>query len=114
MHVMRPLALALVLLFSAPALLRADEWWAWSMLELWRQPPWTAGIFLGNRADAEEEFADAAALIPRPLLPRCGRRGERLPHSRPSTLTPSSSGQLAFQGRGAAVRYVCTEGARPG
>lgn len=54
MHVMRPLALALVLLFSAPALLRADEWWAWSMLELWRQPPWTAGIFLGNRADAED------------------------------------------------------------
>jgi hypothetical protein len=31
--------------------LRADEWWAWSMLEFYRQPPWTAGLFMGNRAD---------------------------------------------------------------
>jgi len=34
--------------------LRADEWWAWNMLEVYRAPPWTAGVFLGNRADTED------------------------------------------------------------
>lgn len=29
----------------------ANEWWAWSFLEIYRQPPWMAGLFLGNRAD---------------------------------------------------------------
>jgi hypothetical protein len=34
--------------------LHADEWWAWSMLEFYRAPPWTAGVFLGNRADTDD------------------------------------------------------------
>ena len=43
----------------------------------------------------DEEFAGAAALIPLPLLPRSGRRGERLLHPRPYPLTPSSSSRTA-------------------
>lgn len=49
---MRLLVLLVVLLPALP--LHADEWWAWSMLEFYRQPPWTAGLFLGNRADTED------------------------------------------------------------
>lgn len=45
----------LLLFLIMPALpLHADEWWAWSMLEFYRTPPWTAGVFLGNRADTED------------------------------------------------------------
>lgn len=48
---MRPLLLA----FLLPTLsLQADEWWAWSTVDLYRSPPWTAGLFLGNRADTED------------------------------------------------------------
>ncbi len=46
--------LLLLLLSVTAQTLRADEWWAWSMLEFYRQPPWTAGVFLGNRADTED------------------------------------------------------------
>lgn len=49
---MRPLLLCLLLLSALP--LQADEWWAWSMLEFYRKPPWTAGLFMGNRADTED------------------------------------------------------------
>jgi hypothetical protein len=47
---MRPLLLLLLIASALP--LQADEWWAWSMLEFYRKPPWTAGVFLGNRADS--------------------------------------------------------------
>lgn len=43
-----------VLLLLSASFLRADEWWAWSMLEFYRLPPWTAGVFLGNRADTDD------------------------------------------------------------
>ncbi|MDI1313531.1 DUF2490 domain-containing protein [Prosthecobacter sp.] len=46
---MRRLLLSLCLL-TAP-LLHADEWWAWSTLDLYRKPPWTGSVFLGNFAD---------------------------------------------------------------
>lgn len=49
---MRVLHLLFLLLPALP--LRADEWWAWSMLEFYREPPWTAGVFLGNRADSDD------------------------------------------------------------
>lgn len=49
---MRALAWLAVLTFSLP--LHADEWWAWSMLEFYRAPPWSAGVFLGNRADSQD------------------------------------------------------------
>lgn len=49
---MRPLILCLVFLPVLP--LRADEWWAWTMLDFYRKPPWTAGLFMGNRADTED------------------------------------------------------------
>lgn len=44
----------LLLVCLAPACLQADEWWAWTMLDLWRAPPWSAGVFLGNRLDTED------------------------------------------------------------
>jgi hypothetical protein len=50
----RWLALLLILVIAPPA--SADEWWAWSMLEFYRQPPWSAGLFLGNRADDQDGF----------------------------------------------------------
>ena len=41
--------LLLTLAIAPPA--RAEEWWACSLLEFYRQPPWSSGLFLGNRAD---------------------------------------------------------------
>ena len=34
--------------------LRADEWWAWTHLEFWRNQQTRAGLFLGNRADVDD------------------------------------------------------------
>jgi hypothetical protein len=34
--------------------LRADEWWAWTNLEFWRNQKTRAGLFLGNRADVDD------------------------------------------------------------
>lgn len=47
----RVLALLLVLL---PLSARADELWMWTMLELYRQPPFSGGVFLVNRMDSED------------------------------------------------------------
>ena len=47
------LLFALLLLVFTPALL-ADEWWAWTHLEIWRQSPWTAGLFMANRLDFDD------------------------------------------------------------
>ncbi|MCB1279144.1 DUF2490 domain-containing protein [Prosthecobacter sp.] len=44
--------LLLILLSVLP--LQADEWWAWNMVEFYHEPPWTAGLFMGNRADTED------------------------------------------------------------
>lgn len=44
---------ALLLLFL-PASLRADEWWAWSMIELWHREPWTAAVFMVDRLDFDD------------------------------------------------------------
>lgn len=44
----------LLLVCLTPACLHADEWWAWTMLDAWRAPPWSAGVFLGNRLDTED------------------------------------------------------------
>jgi hypothetical protein len=49
---MRP-ALLLLLLVLAPAV-HADEWWAWSSLEFWRDDIRRAWVFLGNRLDADD------------------------------------------------------------
>jgi hypothetical protein len=32
---------------------RADEWWAWTFLEMPR-PPWSGGIFMANRMDTDD------------------------------------------------------------
>jgi len=45
---------ALLLCVAPLCSLRADEWWAWSMLDFYRQPPWTVGLFMGNRADVDD------------------------------------------------------------
>lgn len=34
--------------------IRADEWWAWSALEFWRNDNSKALLFLGNRLDADD------------------------------------------------------------
>ena len=44
-------ALALLLTLSAA---HADEWWAWTNLEVWKQKPWSGALFLGNRLDTED------------------------------------------------------------
>lgn len=49
---MRPLLCAL--LFLLPGLARADEWWAWSTLEFWKQEPFSANVFLANRLDYDD------------------------------------------------------------
>jgi hypothetical protein len=46
--------LPILLLLAASAFARADEWWAWSSLELWRQEHNSASLFLGNRLDADD------------------------------------------------------------
>lgn len=46
--------LLILLLLLLPQALRADEWWAWTMLELWHPPPWSAGVFMGNFLDTED------------------------------------------------------------
>lgn len=43
--------IALLLVFL-PNLTRADEWWAWTMLEMYRHDPWSGGVFLVNRLDS--------------------------------------------------------------
>lgn len=44
----------LLFLLLLPVVSRADEWWAWTMLDIWRAPPWSAGVFMGNRLDTED------------------------------------------------------------
>jgi hypothetical protein len=44
----------ILLLILLPAAVQADEWWAWTTLDLWRAPPWSAGVFAGNRLDSED------------------------------------------------------------
>lgn len=51
---LRPLILLLPLLI--PAIVHADEWWGWTMLEVVHQPPWTAGALLGFRFDDADAF----------------------------------------------------------
>lgn len=48
---MRLVAIIVCLL---PSFACADEWWSWTMLDLWRRPPWSGGLFLGNRLDFDE------------------------------------------------------------
>ncbi len=43
-----------IILFAALSSAQADEWWAWTMLDVWKQKPWSAGLFLGNRLDADD------------------------------------------------------------
>ena len=49
---MRQIILALILLPFTAVL--ADEWWAWTMLEMYKQPPWTGGVFMVNRLDFDD------------------------------------------------------------
>jgi Protein of unknown function (DUF2490) len=46
---MRLLLTLLCLLCTLPA--QADEWWAWTNIDYYRKPPWTASLFMGNFAD---------------------------------------------------------------
>lgn len=46
--------LTFIILFAALSSAEADEWWAWTMLDVWKQKPWSAGLFLGNRLDADD------------------------------------------------------------
>ncbi len=46
--------LFIALFWLVPALVHADEWWAWSWLEFWRQPGRSVGVFLANREDFED------------------------------------------------------------
>ena len=41
-------------LLVVPAAVGADEWWAWSTLDLWKEPPWSAALFIGNRFDFDD------------------------------------------------------------
>ena len=41
----------LLLLALMTTSLHADEWWAWTNLEFWRNQQTRASLFLGNRAD---------------------------------------------------------------
>lgn len=50
-QMLRLLSLALILF---PILAHADEWWAWTMLEMYRRDAWTGGVFLVNRLDSED------------------------------------------------------------
>ena len=43
-----------LILFSMAAPALADEWWAWSSLEFWRNDTSKAWLFLGNRLDADD------------------------------------------------------------
>ena len=47
--------LSLLLLLTVTGL-RADEWWAWSSMDLWKsaQGQVKAWLFLGNRLDADD------------------------------------------------------------
>ncbi|MBL9131619.1 MAG: DUF2490 domain-containing protein [Verrucomicrobiaceae bacterium] len=45
----------LLVVLLLPAALQAEEWWAWSMLDLWREAPWSTGVFLGNRLDVDDD-----------------------------------------------------------
>ncbi len=48
-------ALLLGSLFALAAVTaRADEWWAWTMFDVWREPPWSAGVLTVNRFDFED------------------------------------------------------------
>ena len=44
----------LLLLVLMTTCLHADEWWAWSNLEFWRNQQTRASLFLGNRADVDD------------------------------------------------------------
>ncbi len=59
---MRLLLPLLFILSVLPA--HADEWWAWTMLDFYRKPPWTAGLFMGNFAD-EVDGSYAQIVSPR-------------------------------------------------
>lgn len=44
----------LFIIVFLPSALRADEWWAWTMLEVFKQPPWTGGVIMVNRLDFDD------------------------------------------------------------
>ena len=46
--------LVALLLFLPVTAARADEWWAWTMLEFWHKEPWTAGVFMVDRLDFDD------------------------------------------------------------
>ena len=46
---LRLLLVVLLMLHTTPLL--ADQWWGWTTLDMYRKPPWTGGVFLGNFAD---------------------------------------------------------------
>lgn len=48
---MRLLLPLLVLLAVMP--LQADEWWMWSTVEFYRQPPWTGLLCMGSFSGLE-------------------------------------------------------------
>lgn len=51
---MRTCLVILSLMLQVQSSVQADEWWAWSWLQLWQQPGQSAGVFLANRADSED------------------------------------------------------------
>ncbi|MEQ1748939.1 MAG: DUF2490 domain-containing protein [Prosthecobacter sp.] len=59
----------ILLVTAIPA--QADEWWAWSWLEVWRQEKNSAGLFLANRYDTDDAFLMqlASPRFKRELLP---------------------------------------------
>jgi hypothetical protein len=59
---MRLLLSLLGILAALPAY--ADEWWAWTNVEYYRQPPWTGSVFMGNFAD-EVDGSYAQMVSPR-------------------------------------------------
>jgi hypothetical protein len=52
---LHPRFLALLLLLTLPATrVAADEWWAWTSVEFWKQDRAKAWLFLGNRLDFQD------------------------------------------------------------
>ena len=49
---MRFVILCLTLLPALAA--QADEWWAWTLLDVYHEAPWSAGVLMVNRLDFED------------------------------------------------------------
>ncbi len=46
---------AVLFLALLPALAaQADEWWAWTLLDVYHEAPWSAGVLMVNRLDFED------------------------------------------------------------